>query len=171
MTIANIVYKKIDSPLGVMLAGSTEKGCCFLLFEDSVDFSVFKLKLEKNFKKNVVLGNNPILDTLEIELNEYFKKIRKIFSVPLDVKGTEFQEQVWKELLEIPFGKTKTYQELADKLDKPNSSRAVGNANGNNLVSIIVPCHRVIHKDKKRMGYAGGVWRKKKLLAIESRLL
>jgi AraC family transcriptional regulator of adaptative response/methylated-DNA-[protein]-cysteine methyltransferase len=170
MTITNIVYKKIDSPLGVILVGSTDKGCCFLVFEDSVDFSIFKLKVEKTFKRNVVLGNNSILDKLEDELNEYFSHGRKEFSVPVDVKGTGFQEQVWKELLEIPFGKTKTYQDLADKLDKSNSSRAIGNANGSNLVSIIIPCHRVIHKDKKRMGYAGGVWRKKKLLEIESRL-
>ena len=99
----------------------------------------------------VVLGNNSILDQLEIELSEYFNKKRKEFTIPIDVKGTVFQEQVWNELLEIPFGKTKTYQQLAEKLNKPNSSRAVGNANGNNLVSIIIPCHRVIHKDKKRM--------------------
>lgn len=166
-----IVYRRLESPLGDILAGSTEKGCCFLMFEDSISFTNFKQKVERKYQRELIKGDNAILDQLEIELKEYFDCKRKDFSIPIDVKGTQFQENVWKELMSIPFGETSTYNELAKKIEKPNSSRAVGNANGSNLISIIVPCHRVVHKAKNRMGYAGGIERKKYLLNLESNVL
>ena len=155
------------SPLGEILVGATNKGCCFVMFKDSIDFHDFKRRMEMKFKKDIIPGNNNIIDKTEKELTEYFDKKRRNFTVPIDYKGTDFQENVWKELMNIPFGETRVYKDLATKLGKPDAMRAVGNANGNNVISIIVPCHRVIHKNKKKMGYAGGVERKKFLLQLE----
>ncbi len=91
------------------------------------------------------------------------------FSVPLDLKGTPFQMEVWKQLINIPYGETRTYGEIARSVGKPLAMRAVGRANGDNYLSIVVPCHRVIQSDGKLRGYGGGLWRKKYLLTIEKR--
>lgn len=101
------------------------------------------------------------------QLAEYFSGERRQFDLPLRVDGTPFQQRVWQELVRIPFGTTITYTQLADRVGNPNASRAVGNANGRNPISIIVPCHRVIGADGKLTGYAGGVDKKKWLLAWE----
>lgn len=101
------------------------------------------------------------------QLAEYFAGTRKQFDVPLKLVGTPFQQRVWRELMAIPFGTTITYGELARRVGQPNASRAVGHANGRNLISIIVPCHRVVGTDGKLTGYAGGVDKKRWLLAWE----
>jgi methylated-DNA-[protein]-cysteine S-methyltransferase len=101
------------------------------------------------------------------QLTEYFARERQQFDVPLKLAGTPFQQRVWQELVRIPFGTTITYAELAERVGKPTASRAVGNANGHNPISILVPCHRVIGADGKLTGYAGGVERKQWLLEWE----
>jgi methylated-DNA-[protein]-cysteine S-methyltransferase len=103
------------------------------------------------------------------QLAEYFAGTRQQFDVPLKLGGTPFQQQVWQELLRIPFGETITYGELAKRVGKPEGARAVGHANGRNPVSIIVPCHRVIGANGKLTGYAGGMDKKQWLLAWERR--
>jgi methylated-DNA-[protein]-cysteine S-methyltransferase len=103
----------------------------------------------------------------EKQLSEYFKKERKVFSIKLDPIGTEFQLTVWNKLLQIPYGETISYQELASRIGKKNASRAVGNANGKNPIPIIIPCHRVIRKNGSFGGYAGGLKVKKYLLELE----
>ncbi|MEZ5162974.1 MAG: methylated-DNA--[protein]-cysteine S-methyltransferase [Fimbriimonadaceae bacterium] len=108
------------------------------------------------------------LEQLKSELSEYFDGQREEFSVPLRLKGTDFQKQVWAALQEIPFGQTLSYSGLAEKLAIKNGQRAVGKANGDNPVSILVPCHRVVRADGDLCGYAGGIWRKQFLLALES---
>jgi methylated-DNA-[protein]-cysteine S-methyltransferase len=105
------------------------------------------------------------------QLGEYFKGKRKEFTVPVEQKGTPFQQSVWKELVNIPLGKTISYMQLAKKLGNPKSIRAVGTANGCNNVCIIVPCHRVIGSDGSLTGYGGGLWRKKWLLEHESKMI
>jgi methylated-DNA-[protein]-cysteine S-methyltransferase len=102
------------------------------------------------------------------QLDEYFSRKREAFTLPLDLKGTEFQKKVWAELLNIPFGKTVSYKELSIRLGDVKAIRAVAAANGANPVSIIVPCHRVIGSDGSPTGYAGGLWRKQWLLEHES---
>jgi methylated-DNA-[protein]-cysteine S-methyltransferase len=87
--------------------------------------------------------------------------------LPLSPIGTEFQQSVWKELLQIPFGKTSTYSDIANNLNNPLSVRAVGTSNGKNPIAIIIPCHRVIGADGSLTGYAGGLWRKEVLLKLE----
>jgi methylated-DNA-[protein]-cysteine S-methyltransferase len=103
------------------------------------------------------------------QLAEYFAGARREFDVPLKLAGTPFQQRVWQELVQIPFGTTLTYAQLAQRVGKPTASRAVGHANGRNPISIIVPCHRVIGADGKLTGYAGGVDKKQWLLAWERR--
>ena len=108
-----------------------------------------------------------LLQECKKQLNEYFKGERKTFSLPLDPDGTDFQKKVWLALQEIPFGKTVSYGELANKMGDKNLMRAVGGANGRNPIAIIIPCHRVIGTGGTLTGYAGGLWRKKWLLDLE----
>lgn len=102
------------------------------------------------------------------QLNEYFEGKRTEFTFKLNPKGTDFQQKVWQELLNIPFGKTTSYLELSKKLGDVKAIRAVASANGKNPLWIVVPCHRVIGTDGSLTGYAGGLWRKKWLLEHES---
>ena len=108
---------------------------------------------------------------LEAELAEYFTGKRKAFTFPLAPKGTEFQLAVWNALLEIPYGDTTTYGELARRIGRPNAVRAVGAANGANPIPVIIPCHRVIGSNGTLTGYGGGIERKQWLLALEGRRL
>lgn len=105
------------------------------------------------------------------QLDEYFRGLRRTFSVPLDLRGTDFQQRVWRYLLTIPFGATVSYHEIAVALGIPQGSQAIGRANGQNPIAIIVPCHRVIGNDGKLTGYAGGLWRKEWLLRHEGAML
>ncbi|WP_020527220.1 methylated-DNA--[protein]-cysteine S-methyltransferase [Flexithrix dorotheae] len=102
-----------------------------------------------------------------IQLNEYFQKKRKSFDLKLNPTGTDFQLKVWNQLNEIPFGQTISYKELAHDLGNEKLIRAVGGANGQNPIAVVIPCHRVIGKNYDLIGYAGGVWRKKWLLIHE----
>ena len=111
--------------------------------------------------------DHPILQQAVAEFDEYFAGKRQQFDVPTAAQGTDFQKQVWGMLKQIPFGETWSYQDLAIAIDNPKAVRAVGLANGKNPISIIVPCHRVIGKNGKLTGYAGGVDRKQKLLSLE----
>ena len=113
--------------------------------------------------------NTEILNETEKQLNEYFCGKRKNFNVPINPKGTEFQKQVWNELLKIPYGQTVTYKRIAQKIEKPNAARAVGMANHNNPIAIIVPCHRVVGSNSKLVGYAFGLERKQFLLDLENK--
>jgi methylated-DNA-[protein]-cysteine S-methyltransferase len=111
---------------------------------------------------------HPMLLRAETELNEYFASRRNTFTVPLDMRGTYFQKQVWEALLSIPFGETRTYGQLAKQLGNPKATRAVGAANGRNPIAIVVPCHRVIGFSGKLTGFAGGLDAKAHLLKLEA---
>ena len=109
-------------------------------------------------------------EILEAQLSEYFSGKRTFFSVPLHLLGTDFQKKVWEILQTIPYGETRSYKEQAIAISSPESVRAVANANGMNRISILVPCHRVIGSDGQLTGYGGGIWRKKYLLELESKI-
>jgi methylated-DNA-[protein]-cysteine S-methyltransferase len=113
-------------------------------------------------------NEHAILVQAEKESNEYFAGKRSEFIVPLDVRGTPFQRQVWKALLSIPFGQTRTYGQVAVQLGNPKATRAVGAANGRNPLAIVVPCHRVIGFSGKLTGFADGLEAKAHLLNLES---
>lgn len=123
--------------------------------------------LSRHFNQEVLKGTNPHLEDLFSQLKLYFEGKLKEFSVPLLLPGTPFRSAVWKELLRIPYGFTRTYTAQATALGKPGSVRAVANANSMNRIAIVVPCHRVIGSDGSLTGYAGGLWRKKWLLEHE----
>jgi methylated-DNA-[protein]-cysteine S-methyltransferase len=112
-------------------------------------------------------SNDPYLFNVFNQLKEYFDGKRKKFDIPLDIKGTDFQKRVWNELQKIPYGKTISYKKLSEKLGDVKAIRAVGKANGQNPIPIIIPCHRVIGADGELTGYAGGLEVKEKLLEIE----
>ncbi len=114
---------------------------------------------------------HPVLAKTVDQLNEYFEGQRKTFDLPLVLKGTDFQQKVWKQLQQIPYGQTITYGELAKRLGDPQKARAVAGANGLNPIPIIIPCHRVIGTDNKITGYSGGIERKEFLLKLEGALL
>lgn len=125
---------------------------------------------EVNFVKNVKITNyesNDITELVKKELYEYFFDGRKAFSLVPKLFGTEFQNKVWKKLMQIPYGKTVTYKDIAQEINCPKGYRAIGNANNKNRLPIIVPCHRVIGSDGKLVGYAGGMEIKKYLIDHE----
>ena len=114
-------------------------------------------------------NSNDVLEICKLQLNEYFSGERKEFDVSISQEGTEFQQKVWSELFKIPHGKTVSYNYIAERAGGKNMMRAVGSANGKNLISIIIPCHRVIGSDGSLTGYAGGMWRKEWLLKHEDK--
>lgn len=101
------------------------------------------------------------------QLKEYYDGLRRDFDLPLDLQGTPFQLKVWNELLKIPYGQTRTYKQIAQAIGSPKAYRAVGNANNQNRIMVVVPCHRVIGSNGQMVGYAGGIEMKEMLLAIE----
>lgn len=110
---------------------------------------------------------DPLLAEAARQLGVYFAGERKSFDLPLEPRGTEFQRRVWKQLLSIPYGETVSYSELARQLGRPEAFRAVGAANGQNPISIIIPCHRVVGKSGDLTGYGGGLHVKRSLLELE----
>ena len=152
-----------------MIAGAVEEGICLLEFSDRRMLNTEFRDLKRYFKSEIAEGENAHIENLQIQLKEYFDGSRKEFDLQFVTPGTEFQQSVWKELLTIPYGTTRTYQEQADAINKPESIRAVANANGMNRISIIIPCHRVIGSDGSLTGYGGGLKRKKWLLDHEKK--
>lgn len=162
-----ISVTRVLTPLGPMLAGATEEGICLLEFVDRRMLETQIKRLKKIFDAEFIPGENKYFDELNKQLTEYFEGKRKEFNLPLLLNGTDFQQKVWKELQKIPFGSTRSYQEQAVALDNPKAVRAVAKANGDNRISIIIPCHRVIGKNGQLVGYGGGMWRKRFLLNLE----
>lgn len=163
--------KRIETPLGTMIACANENGICMLEFSDRKALPTELKDISKHFDANIVQGENSHFKTLEKELEEYFAGKLKDFTVPLAPVGTDFQKKVWEILRTIPYGTTRTYQQQADILGNPKAVRAVANANGLNKISIIIPCHRVIGSNGTLTGYGGGIWRKQKLLELEKAIL
>ncbi len=146
-----------SSPIGTLEIKGNEEGLYSLLF----------------IEEEIEVTEKPHESIKEVlyQLDEYFNGIRKEFGLKMSPEGTEFQKRVWKELNEIPFGKTNSYLDISLKLGDENATRAVGNANGKNPIAIICPCHRVIGSSGKLTGYAGGLWRKEWLLNHEKSVI
>jgi AraC family transcriptional regulator, regulatory protein of adaptative response / methylated-DNA-[protein]-cysteine methyltransferase len=164
-----IATTKIETPLGQMIAGATEEGICLLEFHDRRMLPTEYKDLQRLLKTTISEGENKHIELLRQELTEYFEGSRKEFTVPLHTPGSAFQQSVWKELQNIPFGTTRSYLDQAIALKSPDAIRAVANANGMNRVSIVIPCHRVIGTDGRLVGYGGGLRRKKWLLDHEKK--
>ncbi len=166
-----IVTAMIESPLGRILAGTTDTGICLLEFTDRRMLETNFETMRKRYDCAVVPGEHAHLETLRDELARYFAGDLRDFTTPIHARGTAFQERVWSELRRIPHGITISYNALANRIGNPNAVRAVARANGTNRVCILIPCHRVIAKDGTLSGYGGGVWRKRLLLDLEKTCL
>ena len=164
-----IKITNIETPLGEMIAGATDEGICLLEFSDRRMLPTEYKDLIRLLKTTIEDGENKHLKTLRKQLKEYFDGKRKEFDLPLVTPGTEFQQAVWRELQNIQFGSTRSYHDQSVALNRPDSVRAVANANGMNRISIIIPCHRVIGSDGHLTGYGGGLKRKKWLLDHEKK--
>lgn len=162
-----IFYQELQTPLGPMLAAASDKGLCLLEFTDKNNKQEILDQVSKKWNSSLMKKKNEYIQQAKKELDLYFKRKLKKFSVPLDLKGTEFQTKVWNSLNKIPYGKTWSYQEQSLKLKSPSAIRAIASANGKNKIAIIIPCHRVIGKNGSLTGYAGGIDRKQSLLDLE----
>lgn len=156
-----------QSPIGVIRIDISEKGIKGLVFMDPTETPSQFVEMESR-PGQMESREIEMESRIKTQLDEYFAGKRTSFDLPLDLQGTEFQLKVWNELLKIPYGKTISYKELSLRLGNLLAIRAAGAANGANPISIIVPCHRVIGSDGSITGYAGGLWRKKWLLELES---
>ena len=160
---------RFETPLGEMLAGSRGDRLVLLEFADPERLTAQLARLAKWIRCSFVPGETPVLARLRQQLDEYFRGTRTEFDVPMEMQGTPFQQQVWRALLTIPCGATRSYADVARAIGRPTAVRAVAHANGDNRISILIPCHRVIGSDGRLVGYGGGMWRKQRLLAIETR--
>ena len=158
---------RIASPLGPLLICANDDGLHLLEFVDRRMLETQIKRLRKYTKCFYIPGEHEVMKETEKQLAAYFSRELKDFDLPLQLLGTEFQVQVWKALLDIPFGETRTYSEQATIIRNPKAVRAVGTANGDNRLAVVVPCHRVIGANGKLTGYGGGLWRKERLLEIE----
>ncbi|EUJ28507.1 methylated-DNA--protein-cysteine methyltransferase [Listeria floridensis FSL S10-1187] len=160
--------KVIATPIGRMLSLTDGERLYLLEFMDrrGLEREIEKLRIRYNAR--ILFGETKLAVKLEEELEEYFHGARSTFTIPLQIAGTSFQEQVWQVLKEIPPGETWSYQDIANKLGNSKLVRAIGNANGRNQIAILIPCHRVIKTNGEIGGYGGGVSRKKYLLELEA---
>lgn len=164
---ACLYARRIETPLGTMLALADETGLRLLEFVDRRGLERELVALRRRLKCAVVPGAHRWLDQVAGELAEYFAGRRLEFSVPLAPVGSEFQRRVWEELRRIPAGTTRSYTEMAARVGRPTAHRAIARANGSNMLALVIPCHRVIRADGSLCGYAGGIWRKQRLLEHE----
>jgi len=158
----------LETPLGPMLAAASHDQLCQLEFADRRGLEKSYVEMRRRFTLPVVPGDNAVLQQLRAELAEYFGGQRRTFTVPLALRGTTFQQRVWRELQRIPFGQTASYAAVAQRLGAPKAVRAVARANGTNRLYLLIPCHRVMAQDGRLSGYGGGVWRKRRLLELET---
>ena len=159
--------ERLTTPLGTMLAVADDEGLRLLEFGDRRALENELPLLRQRLKKSVVPGEHPHLAATRKQLADYFAGENLGFDVPLAPVGSEFQLRAWEILRSIPVGETRSYSWMAQKLGDPELRRAVGRANGTNMIAIIIPCHRVIRADGHLCGYGGGLWRKKWLLEHE----
>jgi AraC family transcriptional regulator of adaptative response/methylated-DNA-[protein]-cysteine methyltransferase len=156
-----IRYAMLDTPLGQMLVAATTRGICRLTFDED------ERALRRRFPNASILPADEAMASLISGVLTAIETPTAMPDLPIDVRGTAFQEAVWRELRKIPAGQTRSYADIAAAVGQPQAVRAVGTANGSNPVAVLVPCHRVIRSDGSLGGYAGGIERKRKLLEAE----
>lgn len=156
MSNEHIYYGYYESPIGLIEIGGTANAIVSVSFVE---------------RRRDAAGTTPLIDEAIRQMGEYFAGDRHEFEVPIELGGTDFQREVWQQLQSISYGQVVSYQDVAGALDSPGAVRAVGAANGQNPIAIIVPCHRVIGSNGDLTGYGGGIWRKEWLLKHEGALL
>ena len=168
--VNHIKIQYYKSPIGEIILGSYDNKLCiadwkYRKMRESVDN-----RIQKGLKAEYVEESSEVITQTIQEMEEYFNLERKEFTVPLLLVGTDFQKSVWEGLIQIPYGTTASYLDLAKSIGNEKAVRAVASANGANAIAILIPCHRIIGSDGKLVGYAGGLSTKKKLLELESNL-
>lgn len=159
--IMDIFFKRMASPTGTLTLIASDNGLRAVLWDyDDTGKSSIDSGIEN--------PDHPLLLEAEKQLNEYFARKRKTFSLPLDFIGSDFQKQVWEALLTIPFGETRSYGQIARQIGNPDSVRAVGGAANKNPIPIIAPCHRMVGANGKLVGFGGGLANKALLLELEA---
>ncbi|MEC7838662.1 MAG: methylated-DNA--[protein]-cysteine S-methyltransferase [Chlamydiota bacterium] len=157
----------LKTQLGPMLAIADSKHLFLLEFHGRKGLDQEIERLIKKTGSEIIEGRNGPINSIESEIDAYFSGKLQQFKTPIHMFGTPFQQKVWKALMQIPFGETKSYKELAEAIEKPTAFRAVAQANGKNQLAIIIPCHRVINSNGNLGGYGGGLSNKKSLLIHE----
>lgn len=162
----NIKYYDFNTSIGKMFLFFTSKGIAYLTLPYEKEEDIINL-VNKKIGQPVKVDSSDY--SFHLQIIEYLDGKRKKFTLPLDLRGTDFQKKVWKELIKIPYGETRTYKDIANMIQVPKGYRAVGSALNKNPVPIIVPCHRVIGSNGSLVGFAGGLELKAKLLELEKR--
>ncbi len=166
MNKINVSYHETE--IGEFIIASFGKKICILDFKNRKNRGTIDKRIKRYLKSEFLESENDLIIKTKKQIDEYLMGNRKFFNIPILSLGTEFQQKVWNELLKIPYGKTISYLELANRIGNPKAVRAVALANNANAISLIIPCHRVISSNGKMCGYAGGILVKKKILDIES---
>jgi len=166
--VKTIVIQQYNAPCGKLRLGSVDNRLCLCDWAEGWHRQATENRLKRLLKARFVEQPSEVIDRTIQQLDEYFRRERTTFDLPLVFSGSEFQQRVWAELQRIPYGTTTSYGEMARRIGMPKAVRAVANANGANPISIIVPCHRVIGSDGSLTGYGGGLETKRFLLELES---
>ncbi|MDR0742821.1 MAG: methylated-DNA--[protein]-cysteine S-methyltransferase [Tannerella sp.] len=164
-----IKIQSFETSCGELLLGSFNEKLCLCDWKYRKRRIAIDSRIQKALNAVYEEGDSELIEQTREQLNQYFSKERTVFDLPLLLAGTDFQREVWEELMQVPYGMTESYSGLANRLNKPKAVRAVATANGANAISIIIPCHRIIGSNNKLVGYAGGLDAKKKLLALEQK--
>jgi methylated-DNA-[protein]-cysteine S-methyltransferase len=165
----NIFVQHYKSPVGELLLGSLNDQLCLCDWQYRRMRTTIDKRLQTSLNATYIEQESTVINSALEQLNSYFNKELTQFDLPLRVVGTNFQQQVWSTLQNIPYGSNISYQTLANEINNPKAVRAVASANGANAISIIIPCHRVIGSNGELTGYAGGLATKKRLLSLEHR--
>jgi methylated-DNA-[protein]-cysteine S-methyltransferase len=163
-----IQIQYFKTPIGELILGSYQDKLCLADWRYRKMRTAIDNRIIRGLSAEFEEFESPIIKETKNQLIAYFERKRRAFDIPLLFVGSEFQKNVWNELLQIPYGKTMTYLDLSKKINNEKAIRAVASANGANAISIIVPCHRIIGSDGKLIGYAGGLKAKSQLLSIEN---
>ena len=164
---SSIWINRVATPLGSMILGVHDGGLCLLEFAERRMLDTQLARLSRHMGRVFLPGEHPLMEQVKQELDAYFAGSLRRFSVPLQAPGTAFQESVWAALRGIPYGETRSYAAIAEAIGQPDAVRAVGRANGDNRIAIVIPCHRVVGAGGELVGYGGGLTRKEYLLAME----
>ena len=164
---SSIWVNRVATPLGSMILGVHDGGLCLLEFAERRMLDTQLKRLSRHMGRVFLPGEHPLMEQVKQALDGYFAGTARGFDIPLQCPGTAFQEAVWQALRAIPYGETRSYAEIAATIGHADAMRAVGRANGDNRIAIVIPCHRVVGSDGELVGYGGGLWRKEYLLAME----
>lgn len=167
--MSNIEISIFKTQFGELILGSFHNQLCICDWKFRKKRNEIDKRIKTSLKSDYKEFESEIIIETKKQLNQYFDGSRTDFNIPLMLIGTDFQKDVWKTLLQIPYGKTISYLKLSQILGNQNAIRAVASANGANAISIIIPCHRIIGSNSSLVGYAGGINTKQKLLALENK--